>query len=309
MWYNHTVSTFGYNKLNSYYKNRFGERVLKICVDAGFTCPNRDGTKGSGGCVFCSEKGSGELIKPCSSIESQVQSFLDSYRGQRANKFIVYFQNFTNTYADVDTLKSKYDSALCSDKIIGLSVATRPDCISEDVCKLLASYKPKYYVSVELGLQTANDDVGNVINRCYTTSDFISAVHMLKKYDIEVVSHIMVGLPNEKDGDIVDTVHLLNSLHVDGVKIHSTYVVKNTALFDMYNSGIYSPISMDYYIDKVIYILTHLDKNIVVHRIVADAPKDILVAPLWNKNKKIVLNKIDSIVKNENISQGMYLTD
>lgn len=302
------MSSGNYNKLSTYLKNRFGERVLKICIDAGFTCPNRDGTKGIGGCIFCSEKGSGELIKSCPDITSQVTTHLDSYRGKRANKFIVYFQNFTNTYASVDTLKQRYDAALCSDKIIGLAVATRPDCITEDICALLASYKDKYYVSVELGLQTTNDDVGSLINRCYTTADFINAVHLLKKYDIEVVTHIMVGLPNESDSDIASAVSLINELGVDGVKIHSTYVVQNTRLCDMYNEGLYTPITMDYYIDKVIYILTHLDPKVVIHRIVADSPKNILVAPTWNQNKKVVMNKTDSIIKNENITQGMHLS-
>ena len=295
-----------YNKLSTYLRNRFGERTLKICVDAGFTCPNRDGTKAYGGCIFCSEKGSGELIKSCPDIASQVTSFLDSYRGKRANKFIVYFQNFTNTYASITTLKQRYDSALVDDRIIGISIATRPDCIDEDVCKLIASYKDKYYVSVELGLQTVNDTVGNIINRCYTTQDFVNAVNMLKKYDIEVVTHIMVGLPNEDAKDIENSVNLINSLKVDGIKIHSTYVVENTYLADMYYSGSYTPITMDYYIDKVIYIISHLDPSIVVHRIVADSPKDILVAPSWNKNKKVVLNKIESIIKNDSIIQGMH---
>ena len=171
-----------YNHLNEYYKNKFGERTLKICIDAGFTCPNRDGTLSTSGCIFCSEKGAGELIKYSSQhIENQVKNFLNSYRGMRANKFIVYFQNFTNTYASLENLKEKYDSALVSDKIVGISIATRPDCITEDIAKLIASYSDTYDVSVELGLQTSNDNIGKIINRCYSSLQFTTAVNILRK--------------------------------------------------------------------------------------------------------------------------------
>ena len=146
-----------YNHLNKHLKNKFGERTLKICIDGGFTCPNRDGSKGFGGCIFCSEKGSGDHIKIANSITEQVENYFNSYKAQRANKFIVYFQNYTNTYDSIENLKAKYDSALIDDRIVGLEVATRPDCINEEIVKLLQSYSQKYYVCVELGLQTANE--------------------------------------------------------------------------------------------------------------------------------------------------------
>ena len=174
------MSLYRYNYINEYLKNKFGERTLKICVDGNFTCPNRDGTKSSLGCIFCSQKGSGDHIK-YSSIENQIKNYFSSYKSERANKFIVYFQNFTNTYDTVENLKIKYDQALIDDRIVGLEVATRPDCINEDICKLLAFYKENYYVSVELGLQTVNENIGTIINRCYTNDDFINAVNMLKK--------------------------------------------------------------------------------------------------------------------------------
>ena len=224
-----------YNHLNTYYKNKFGERTLKICIDAGFTCPNRDGTLSNSGCIFCSEKGSGELIKYSSQhIENQVKNFLNSYRGMRANKFIVYFQNFTNTYDTIENLKKKYDSALIDNRIVGISVATRPDCISEDIAKLLSSYSGKYNVSVELGLQTSNDNIGKIINRCYLSTQFTKAVEILRKYNIEVIAHMMIGLPTETFDDIKNTVTFINKHDIQGLKIHSTYVVKNTVLADMY---------------------------------------------------------------------------
>lgn len=207
-----------YKKLNEYLKNKFGEKTLKICIDASFNCPNRDGTLSNSGCIFCSGRGSGEHINNSITISNQVYNFLNSYRGQRANKFIVYFQNFTNTYASLDILKEKYNSALIDDRIVGLSIATRPDCITEEICKLLSSYSNKYYVSVELGLQTSSDLIGNIINRCYTTKQFIDAVSMLNKYNIDVITHIMVGLPSEKFIDIENTINLLNSVNIRWIK-------------------------------------------------------------------------------------------
>ena len=250
-----------YNHLNTYYKNKFGERTLKICIDAGFTCPNRDGTLSHSGCIFCSNKGSGELIKFSNlNITKQVQNFLNSYRGKRANKFIVYFQNFTNTYDSILNLKSKYDAALIDNGIIGLSVATRPDCINEDIANLLASYSDKYNVSVELGLQSSNDAIGNLINRCYSSAQFTNAVNILRKHNIEVIAHIMIGLP----------------------------------------------IALDYYLENLAYVITHLRPNIIIHRISGDAPKDLLVAPKWNLHKKWVLNGFEKLLKEQDLWQGKF---
>ncbi len=296
-----------YNHLNTYYKNKFGERTLKICIDAGFTCPNRDGTLSNSGCIFCSEKGSGELIKYSSQhIENQVKNFLNSYRGMRANKFIVYFQNFTNTYDTIENLKKKYDSALIDNRIVGISVATRPDCISEDIAKLLSSYLDKYNVSVELGLQTSNDNIGKIINRCYLSSQFTKAVEILRKYNIEVIAHMMIGLPTETSDDIKNTVTFINKHNIQGLKIHSTYVVKNTVLADMYLNKKYEPITLEYYLDSLAYVITHIRKDLIIHRISGDAPKDLLVAPEWNLHKKWILNGFEKLLKEKDLWQGKY---
>ena len=296
-----------YNHLNTYLKEKFGERTLKICIDAGFTCPNRDGTKGVGGCIFCGERGSGEHLKTID-IASQVENHLASYRGMRANKFIVYFQNFTNTYDSIENLKKKYDSALIDERIVGIQIATRPDCINEEIARLLFSYTDKYSVCVELGLQTSNENTGKVINRCYTNEDFINAVTILRKYNIEIVTHIMVGLPSETHKDIVNSVNFVNNLDIQGLKIHSTYVTNDTRLNEMYENNQYSPITLEYYLDELCYIITHLRKDIVLHRISGDAPKDMLVAPFWNSHKKLVLNGIDKILRDKDLYQGMYHT-
>ncbi len=319
-----------YFHLNKYLKNKFGERTLKICIDAGFTCPNRDGSVGIGGCIFCSERGSGDLIhvpcncindsinRRCESISSQVNSYFSSYRADRANKFIAYFQNFTNTYDSIANLKRLYDSALIDNRIVALDIATRPDCITEDVAKLLSSYINKYSVTVELGLQTSNNSVGKLINRGYSSKDFINAVNILRKYNIEVVAHIMVGLPGELQkkscdfypnwvySNISETVDFINSLDIQGIKIHSTYIVKNTELCNLYNIGKYTPITLDEYMCSVAYILTHIRPDIIIHRLCADAPKNLLVAPEWNSHKKWILNGINKLLIDKDLYQGMY---
>ena len=299
-------SLYKYTKLNEYYIKRFGERVLKICINGDFTCPNRDGTLSTSGCIFCSECGSGEHLNPYKDISEQVEDYFKSPRSNRANKFIVYFQNFSNTYDSLDNLKKKYDSALIHPKIIGLSVATRPDCINEDIVKLLHSYTKKYYVSVELGLQTSNEKIGKFINRQYTNKQFTRAVELLNKYHIDVIAHMMVGLPGESFEAIQHTVNFINQHPIQGLKIHNTYVVENTVLADMYNNNQYKPISLEYYLDCLAYILSHISPDVVIHRISGDAPKDLLITPKWDLHKKWILNGLDKKLKEENLYQGIY---
>ena len=297
-----------YNHFNDFLKNKFGERTLKICIDGGFTCPNRDGKCGVGGCSFCGERGSGENTKNID-IATQVKNHLDSYRGKRANKFITYFQNFSNTYAPVSELKQKYDSALVDNRIVALAIATRPDCINEEIVDLLKQYQAKYYVYVELGFQTANEFVAKQFNRGYTNQDFINAVQLLNKANIDVVAHIMVGLPYEEKDDIKKSVKLINSLTIMGIKIHSTYIIKNTKLEKLYNQKKYKPLELEQYVNGVCDIISNLNKDIIVCRITGDAPKDILVAPSWNSHKKIILNSITSELNKRNIFQGCNLKD
>lgn len=292
-----------YNQFNTWLKNKFGERTLKICIDGGFSCPNRDGTKGCGGCIFCGERGSGENTKRID-ISAQVTNHLNSYKADRAHKFIAYFQNFSNTYDKVEILRERYNSALIDDRIVALGIATRPDCIDENVVKLLESYKEKYYVYVELGLQTANEKVANKFNRGYSNEEFVKAVNLLNKYNIDIVTHIMVGLPYEEENDIIDTVNFINSLNIMGVKIHSTYIIKNTLLEGLYKDGKYNPITLEHYVKNVCNIISHLRPDIVICRITGDAPKDLLVEPKWNARKKIVLNAINKELEEKDIYQG-----
>ena len=315
-----------YKKLNEYLKNKFGERTLKICIDGGFTCPNRDGTIGKNGCIFCSERGSGDHINNYNSsnflsenpmcshnndceetnIRKQVENYFSSYKSTRANKFIVYFQNFSNTYDSVSNLKKKYDSALIDDRIVGLEIATRPDCINEEICRLLASYTDKYYVCVEIGLQTSNEITAKFINRGYENYVFTKAVNLLKHYGIDVVVHIMIGLPNEDLEDLDNTINFVNNHPIDGIKIHNVYVVKNTVLADLYYKGLYSPLNFEDYLELLVYAITHLRPDIVIHRISGDSPKDLLIAPDWNVHKKWVLNGLDKVLKEKELFQGKY---
>ena len=317
-----------YKHLNTYLKEKFGERTLKIPVDGGFTCPNRDGKVGHGGCIFCTERGSGEHLKT-KQIPIQIKEHLESYRGKRANKFIIYFQNFTNTYDTIENLKAKYDSSLIDDRIVGIDIATRPDCINEEVCQLLQSYSSvntemslskigskasiknetnikdkSCAVTVELGLQTSNEEIAKQINRGYSLDVFTNAVKLLNNYNIEVVVHMMIGLPNETMQDIENTVKYINSLNIQGIKIHSTYVAKGTVLEKMYKEGKYEPLTLEEYLDKLLYVITHLRQDIIIHRISGDAPKDLLVAPDWNLHKKWVLNGLDKMMRKQNRFQG-----
>ena len=240
------------------------------------------------------------------SIQSQIRNHLNSYRGERANKFIAYFQNFTNTYDSLENLKTKYDSIFIDDRIVALAIATRPDCINEDICKLISSYKDKLDVWVELGLQTSNDETGNLINRGYSSKDFTEAVKLLNKYNIEVVTHIMVGLPEENFEDIKNTVNFINNHNIQGLKIHSCYVVENTLLGKMYIEGTYTPITLEYYLESASYILTHINPKIIIHKISGDAPKNLLLAPEWNLHKKWIMNGLDKLLREKNLYQGMY---
>ena len=297
-----------YRKLSTFLKEKFGEKTLKICIDGGFSCPNRDGTKSTKGCIFCSERGSGEHLSVATSITKQVQDYFLSYKANRANKFIAYFQNFTNTYDSIENLKKKYDAALVDERIVGLAIATRPDCIDENILNLLKTYSEKYYVWVELGLQTSNDKTAKIINRGYESWQFTKAVQLLNQYNIDVVTHIMVGLPYEKKSDLQNTINFLNQHNIQGLKIHCTYIVENTILSDLYEKGAYTPISLDYYLDCLTYVITHISPDIVIHKISGDAPKESLVAPNWNIHKKWILNGFAKVMNENNLKQGCYLT-
>lgn len=290
-----------YNNLSPYLKSKYGTRVSKICIDGGFGCPNRDGTCGEGGCIYCGERGAGEHIDPTLSIREQVEEHLS--RDMRSDALIAYFQNFTNTYAPVNVLKERYDSALISDRIKALAIGTRPDCIDAEVAALLASYKDRVDVWVELGLQTASDAVARTINRGYETEVYRHAVEVLNSHGIPFVTHMIIGLPGESEADIDATVDLINE-HSWGVKIHSIYVMEGTRLAEMYRSGEYTPPTLDEYVRLAAKSLARLRPDIVVHRVTGDCPDGLLVAPEWNRDKNKVISGIRERLESSGLRQG-----
>ena len=292
-----------YNNLSSYLKGKYGQRLKKICIDGHFTCPNRDGRCGVGGCIFCGERGAGEHIKERITIREQVEAALNNAPDSH---FIAYFQNFTNTYADIETLKARYDDALFDERIKILAIGTRPDCISEEVAELIASYKDRRDVWVELGLQTSSDATAELINRGYKSEVFTEAVRILNKYEIPVVAHIMIGLPGESDSDIHRTVDFLSTHKLFGLKIHSVYVMKGTRLARLFDEGKYTPVTLDDYVRLATYVITHVSPEIILHRITGDCPRDMLVAPLWNENKNTVISAIQTKLKQGGLYQGIY---
>ena len=296
-----------YNNLSSYLREKYGKRMKKICIDAGFTCPNRDGKCGVGGCIFCGERGAGEHINPSFSIRTQVENAL---LGAGENDlFIAYFQNFTNTYAPTNILKERYDSALIDERIKILSIGTRPDCIDEEVVKLLAEYNEKYEVWVELGLQTANDNTAEIINRGYKIEIFDRAMALLSKYKIKAVVHLMIGLPKESLRDAIASAEHLASFNVFGVKIHSLYVMKATALAKEYKEKRYTPPTLSEYADCTSEVLARISQDTVVHRITGDCPRDMLVAPEWNKDKNAIIDAVNTAMREKGYRQGLLYNE
>ncbi len=291
-----------YNNLSGYFREKYSKRLSKICIDGGFSCPNRDGTAGWGGCIYCGERGAGEHIDPTASIKDQVLSALAD--ADEDDMFVAYFQNFTNTYAPVDILRERYDAALIDERIRVLAIGTRPDCISEEIARLIASYKEKLDVWVELGLQTASDATADIINRGYHRDVFEGAMEILKKYGIPVVLHLIVGLPGEGIENVRETVRYINRFDPFGIKIHSIYVMRGTRLAEMYESGEYTPPSMDEYIDSAVYILTHISPNVTVHRLTGDCPREMLIAPEWNIAKSEIINTIVYKMQLKGLYQG-----
>ena len=292
-----------YNNLSVLLRRLYGAKIRKFCIDGGFTCPNRDGTCGTGGCIFCGDRGSGEHIQK-KGVAAQMEGALAS--AKPGEKYIAYFQNFTGTYAPVDELKERYDAALCDDRIVALTVGTRPDCIDEDVARLLASYKDRTDVWIELGLQTASDETAARINRGYKSAVFECAIEILSRYGVHAVVHLMVGLPGEDREQLLKTVEYVNRFPLFGVKLHSTYVCRDTELCRMYERGEYTPLTFEQYVEDAIFVLTHLRPDFWIHRLTGDSPGDLLVAPLWVKKKDPVLIEIRRRMAERGLRQGCF---
>ena len=291
-----------YYNLSTYLREKYGKRLKKICIDGGFSCPNRDGKCGTGGCIYCGERGAGEHIDGLQTIREQVSRALLGAGDDDA--FVAYFQNFTNTYAPTDVLKKRYDEALIDKRIKILAIGTRPDCIDEDIADLIAEYKEEREVWVELGLQTASDRTARIINRGYETEVFEKAYKILTDRGIKVVVHMIIGLPGEGEDDYKRTADYIAKMHPFGVKIHSIYVMQSTELANMYYQQRYTPPSIDDYKEAAAYAVARMPKDTVIHRLTGDCPRDMLIAPEWNKDKNEIIRAVTDTLKSNGWKQG-----
>lgn len=295
-----------YHTLNYYYKNKFNSKVFKVSLNGGFTCPNMDGTKGYGGCIYCSKSGSGEYGGDKNdSITVQFNKIKEVMDNKWTGKYIAYFQARTNTYAPVEVLREKYEEALKIDNVIGLSIATRCDAISDECLEYLSLLNKRTFLTIELGLQTIHEDTSKLINRGHTLKEFTDMVMKLKEKNINTVVHIINGLPYETEEMMLDTVRYVNKLHVNGIKIHMLNITKDTPLEEYYMKHKFHVLTKDEYIDIVIKQLELLDKDIVIHRITSDPEKESLIEPKWLLKKTILLNDIDKEMKKRNTYQGI----
>ena len=284
--------------LSDHYRQTFGCKVYKLSLDGGFTCPNRDGTLGTSGCIFCSEKGSGEFAEgSCGSISRQLERAKERVRGKnREGKYIAYFQSFTNTYAPVAVLEQRYREAIAPEDIVGLAVATRPDCLAEEVVALLARINRIKPVSVELGLQTVHEDTARYLRRGYPTAVYLDAVKRLKAAGLEVVTHIILGLPGETEEMMMETTRQVVAAGTDGVKFHLLHVLRGTDLEQEYLRGRVEPLSLERYGQILKACISCLPEHIIVHRITGDGAKRDLIAPAWSADKKRVLNYLYKVL-------------
>lgn len=294
-----------YNSLNNYLRNKFGKKVYKISIDGGFTCPNRDGKISTGGCIFCSTKGSGDFATSKSlSITQQIEQGKERVKSKtKDNSFIAYFQAFTNTYAPIDVLESKFTEAINHKNIVALSVATRPDCVDEEVLSLLEKLNKIKPVWVELGLQTIKESSVDYIRRGYENSVYVDTATKLRNIGIEVITHIILGLPNENKLDMLRSVDFACK-YSDGIKLQLLHILKGTDLLKDYENSKFNALTMEQYIDILCDVVSIIPKNVIIHRLTGDGDKKILVAPLWSGNKKVVLNTINKTFEERNIIQG-----
>lgn len=288
-----------YLSFNKYLKDKFGQKVYKISLDGGFTCPNRDGKTGTRGCIFCSKGGSGDFAESREmSITEQIESGKKRVEKKiKSGKYIAYFQAFTNTYAPVEILRQKYEEAINHPDIVALSIATRPDCLGDDVLRLLDEMNKIKPVFVELGLQTIHQKSAKYIRRGYDLSVYDKAVRDLKKIGVNVVVHVILGLPNESENDMLETVKYVCESGANGIKLQLLHVIDGTDLAKDYEKGLFKTLEFDEYVNLIVKCVKIIPKDIVIHRLTGDGAKKDLIAPLWSADKKRVLNAINKALR------------
>ena len=288
-----------YLSFNKYLKDKFGQKVYKISLDGGFTCPNRDGKTGTRGCIFCSKGGSGDFAESREmSITEQIESGKKKVEKKiKSGKYIAYFQAFTNTYAPVEILRQKYEEAINHPDIVALSIATRPDCLGDDVLRLLDEMNKIKPVFVELGLQTIHQKSAKYIRRGYDLSVYDKALRDLKKIGVKVVVHVILGLPNESENDMLETVKYVCESGANGIKLQLLHVIDGTDLAKDYEKGLFKTLEFDEYVNLIVKCVKIIPKDIVIHRLTGDGAKKDLIAPLWSADKKRVLNAINKALR------------
>ena len=291
---------------NYYLKNKYQQKIAKVSLNAGFTCPNRDGTKGKGGCIFCSDSGSGDFAgNVYDSLQKQFQDVSTMMRKKWPDcKFIAYFQANTNTYGTLDRLKATFEPFLDYPDVVGIAIATRPDCLSEEICDYLYELSQKCDLYIELGLQTIHDSTAQLINRGHDYQTFLKGLERLRKRHLDVCVHIINGLPYETYDMMIETAKVVGKLDIQGLKIHNLFMLKDTALHKMYLQKPFPLLSREDYIKLVVEQLTYIPDSVVIERLTGDAPLKDLVEPLWSIKKVTILNDIDKLMKEKDLYQG-----
>ena len=298
-----------YYSFDSFLKNRFGEKIYKVSLDGGFTCPNRDGTIGTGGCIFCSEGGSGDFASDARlPVSDQITQGISLVAAKNpSSRYIAYFQAFTNTYAPMSRLRKLFTEAIEDSRIAALAIGTRPDCLPDNVLALLKELNERKPVFVELGLQTTHPVTAGLIRRGYPLSCFEEAVRNLSSIGVWTVVHLILGLPGETEDMMLESVRYLNSLPIHGVKFSMLHILKGTDLADIYREKPFPVFTMESYVNLILQCIGNLRSDIVIHRLTGDGPKDLLIAPLWSLRKRTVLNEIAHQLKVQDIRQGDFL--
>lgn len=295
-----------YYTLNEYLKEQFGDKVYKLALDIGCTCPNRDGTLDTRGCIFC-HNGSSHFAEIGIDLNKQIENAKQRVKSKtKTEKYIAYFQSFTNTYGDINYVEKQFKIAIERDDIVALSIGTRPDCLPPEILEMLENLNKIKPVWIELGLQTSNEKSAEYIRRGYPNIVYKNAVKELKNRGITVITHIIIGLPNETKEDILNTVNFAVECGTDGVKLQLLHILKDTDLYEDYKQGKVEVLSLEKYIDILFSCLEKIPKNVVIHRITGDAPKSLLVEPKWSADKKMVLNTVNKELEKRDIMQGRY---
>ncbi|MBR4092326.1 MAG: TIGR01212 family radical SAM protein [Oscillospiraceae bacterium] len=301
-----TLDNKRYHTYNYFLRTKFGGKVMKISLNGGFTCPNIDGTKGVGGCTYCSSSGSGDFAgDPSLDIHRQFEEVKAMMTNKWEGKYIAYFQANTNTYAPLSRLKTLYESALSEKDVIGLSIATRADCISEEIADYLKELSEKTYLTVELGLQTIHDKTGERINRCHSYADFLKGYNMIKERGIPVCVHLINGLPGETHEMMVETAREVGKLSPDFVKLHLLHIIKGTKIAEEFERGEFSLMTLPEYVSVICDQLEVLPQETVIQRVTGDGKKEDLIGPMWSLKKFVVMNEIDKEMVRRNSSQGI----